>query len=665
MDVKPSVERLPESIRKLIASSAIVRDRLKSGERLDEILSSRRWAAAWLSEERDRAEEPAVETLRLLLRTYAAEPFERENLERTAALHDRTSLSGAEIRVGTAKLRRSGVLFAVRKIGGEQLLYLPTDMYPLWERLLFRPTSEPLERDEAALVVPADAPFRLPLSLELLTCWSIIGSRGLSLTSKGVPGKPSAARVEAGLRLSSEELVRFGFSYPGSDQLAPQVALALDIGFCLGTLERENESIRIDKEGMDAWLSRQAIEADTALHRLAVNRYASAHRELHLAASIIASLQPFGWHTEEAFIAAGCDGEALDSWLGLLASFGWLQRGSLADRAAFRWSRELDFLKEPCCETNRAAMAGEEGCPSYIYVQPDAEIIVPPETGLADRWRLEKLADRVSADTLFVYRITPSSCKRASSAGYTAESVAEFLESRSGTPLPQPVSDLLRDCFGSLGQVWFQDVTLLRAADDRAADLLERDAALSGIIVEKIGSRDYIVRSEDVKAAIRMLEKLGLPPSEGGAAERAAKKEKSGASASKDVRSEGWIYCRHVLSFYEPDRFFPKPEELFPGMRDIPSVWIGESRTYHSSTCRQMIRQAIDWGASVRIIRDGKPAAFVPRLLESGEDDWRVQGWWKAFPDSEVLLDKEAVTVSSGDFSELMILIPSLDSERR
>lgn len=630
MNVKESVLRLPDPLVRLIGASPAVAPLLEEGMRLEDALRSSAWADRLLAS----ADESLVSQLRALVRRFAGSPFEPE--QAVAAL-SAVGFTGAESRVGLARLRREGVVFAVRKAWGDQLLYVPTDAVPLWQRRLLPIDAEAALASGRPLAAPADRGGRLPLSIELLLAWHALLNRPIAFTSKGALNRAAVAKLAQPMRLTPEELAPLSFAYPDAEHLPRHAAFALDVGLSVGALARTDEDIRLGEDGLRAWLAQSARQADARLHELLVQRYASADPQLHLAASAIAALPAERWLRAEA-LAPLASADKADAWLRVLESCGWAERGRADEAAVFRLTAAFP--------SGTGDAAGDEG---PLYVQPDGEIIVTPEVGLAARWTLETAAERVAADTLFVYRLTRAACARAFDAGYGLPELTAFLEERSGDALPVQVAEALNDWYERLGRTRLVEATLLRVASPELAAKLRVDAELSDLGLEPIGDRDFVVDGAARKAIEARLGKLGYPLARPHA-KRMAPQPEEAASAGNEP--DGWIYRPHTLRHYEADRAMPDLEALFPGVLDIPSAWLREPKAYHASTREAIVRRAIDWQAAVLVREPGGAREFVPSGFERTGADWRVRGHWRDIAGGdEVEADEQAL-------AEVMILLP-------
>lgn len=631
MNVRQSIARLPESIARLIAASAAVRPQLESGEPLDRIIGSPEWAERWLS----GAEPRMVGLLTKIVASFAAVPFELEQLIK-ARVH--ANYTGSEIRVGLANLRRHGVVFAVRKAWGDQLFYVPTDLVPLWQRRLLPVPVIPLPASIVRPSIDPDKRYRLPLSLELLLAWQSVADRPIAVTAKGALNRSSIAKLISPMRITSQELESIAFAYPDDEHLPRQAALAIDLGLRAGVFVRTEREIRINERGLSEWLTLSVKQADARLHEYLLERYASADSQLHLAASAVATLPTGQWLETRLFDTIVPESNA-DAWLRLLECCGWVERGSADGRPAFRILDEYP-AGESVPDPNGGA----------FIVQPDGEIIVTPDVGLAARWTLERTAERIAADAIFVYRLSRDACAHAVDAGYSRQALIDFLENGSGEPLPTLVTDALNDWYSRLGRTRLEDVVLLRTDSPEIAKLLLDDPELAAHKPELVGDRDFIIDAGARKAIEARLSKLGYPPA-------AAKQQQSHHETTAGDKEPGWIYRPFTVGYYEADPSIPDLEELFPGVLDIPSAWVREPRAYHASTREALVQRAIGWQTSLLVRQEGVTKQFVPNALERQGDGFRAIGHWRGEAGEPLKL----AVVSGYDLAEMMINLPYLD----
>lgn len=643
MNIQMSIERISDPIKKLILKEPTIKRRYEQGESLEGILCCPHWAAEWLQ----TADIAQIEVLTRILHRFAGLPFELESLMKIEA--QTHILTGADIRVAVARLRRSGILFAIRKAWGDQLIYLPTDAVIMWQPLLL--AVDPIALPESAMreIARIGKGFCPPLSIELLLAWHTIYRQPITFTTKGFLHRPSITHLSSKMHLKQQELECLALTYPETEQIPVQVALALDIGLYYGILHEDGNALQISNSDLDRWLALSPSEADIRLYELIMTRYGSGDPALHLIASAVNSLPAGKWYVEQSIRVFGEQKNKIEQWLGLMESFGWVERGLYNGQPVFCKNDRLD---------PQLQFAYIERQP--LIVQPDGEIFVPPETGLEQRWMLEEIADRITEDHLFVYRLTREACIRAFNAGHTLQSIVAFLERNVSTSLPEPCLRALMDWFTPLGKVKFTEVLLLRTESSEIAAILKGDPQISEHLVEQVGDKNFIIAASSSKLLQARLLKIGFPPLQQSQKEsNSLKSVKSNktvstiAAAVSQEKEKGLIKRKHVLSIYEADRTIPDRDDLFPGVERIPASWISQPRAYHTTTCKEIIQRAIVWQAAVQIRLAGGRKAFTPINLEEEGSKWRINGQWQS--------DTNTTSVQADDIKEIMILLPSLE----
>lgn len=127
-------------------------------------------------------------------------------------------------------------------------------------------------------------------------------------------------------------------------------------------------------------------------------------------------------------------------WLYALAGWGYGEVGEDQSGAlAFRWLIEPQILLYP----EREMVSETEPC--GFYMQPDFEMLVPPEAGPDVIWMLEQCAERVTRDRMSIYRLTRERFISALARGYELHEVMEFLDQYALTGIPENVRIALAD----------------------------------------------------------------------------------------------------------------------------------------------------------------------------------------------------------------------------
>lgn len=665
-----TLSRLPDEALVSLRSEPLLASRLASGGTLERTLADRSWAKEWL----DAAGSSVRETLEWIVGRYGAMPFEAEKLERE--MRHATRWTGAEIRVALIRLRKSGIVFAVRKLWGETLLYVPTDTAVMWKRLLLPVRSAPLETGEERNVRKPEADYRPPLSIQLLAVWFDIRKTGLPLTSKGLPHKTAAARIAGSLRFAASELGAIAFALPNAEGCPPPLSLAIDLGLLTGVLVREPSAIAAapDPQCPSEWADLLPEQFDRLLLGQIIDRFASQQPLLFGAAVAISQLVPLRWHVERE-ARAGLPEEAsadFAAWIRLLEAFGWIERGEWRSESVLRWKIDLGFAEEDGEPIKRASA-------EKAFVLPDLEIMVPPGVPVGPRWLLEEIADRKAVDVVSTYALTKEACVAAGRRGYDPESLLAALERICEGELPGNVRLVVRDWFRTIGKASVESAVLLRIGEEKLTALIERDPRAQSMLAEKIGPRVYRILPERADDVGRWIAEFGYSTDRAAdsSALPAGKKETAGdlrakapaaGTAAKPAEAAigggsggGWALRRHELGYYEQDPLLPDETELFPGVDGIPASWLSKPAAYHPSTRRKLIERAIAWRTALRIGSGQAGRIFVPETLDGDEGDWRVSGTVRPdgpFGASDSPGTEGKLTLTADEFGEMMIVLP-------
>ena len=106
-----------------------------------------------------------------------------------------------------------------------------------------------------------------------------------------------------------------------------------------------------------------------------------------------------------------------------------------------------------------------------IVVQPNFEVVVPPETSLYDRFQIDRIAELVSGDETQLFRLTRRSIQAALEGGAEFEEIMDFLEASTAQALSQNVLASLREWAGSQRRLSLRRAAILSA---ESAALLEQ-----------------------------------------------------------------------------------------------------------------------------------------------------------------------------------------------
>ncbi|WP_410768161.1 helicase-associated domain-containing protein [Fontibacillus sp. BL9] len=620
-----------------------------------------------------------------IFRRFAGLPFKLEKVDEAAS----GRVSGADLRAALPGMLRRGELAAVKKAWGEKLYYIPADHLPeLWAHLN---VSSPSPHAGGSIQLDKEAGPGLAINLFRALTW--IARNGLPMTSKGTIHQKSVSKLTGYLYLQEEEVAGLDLRYPHQDVYSPQFAIVLDLLQALGLLSKERALWGLDPKELTAWLDLGPEMQEAVLFRELLQRYLPDHVGIRHAVYRLArnDLQEGSWYSlkdlYDSLQALGMLPERLPeevtvwmgSWLNALSGFGWLDLGKDAGpgrEELVRWRKRprLELLQGLEGAANAANSTGihpagnrETGALSGVfYVQPDYEILVPPDVSYRVRWELEACCDNQTTDTMSVYRISRASVARASELGRSPGAVLGFLEA-SSAGVPENVKLALEQWAGEMGRTSLEEKLLLRCGDEKAADTVAALPALAGM-VERIGPRDFIVDAGQSAKVRKVLEEVSLAPPKqrntGLAELEYPRLEEPGSPVAPAIFGGGraeeraWIFKGSQLHFYDRSDEIPEPEELFPGWNEIPNMWLNEMRDYHGSTARQIMFQAIAWKTKVVLrMKDGDIAEFKPVSLTE-EEKWTVKGHIYLNDNGPDGKDGTETELALGEWEAMRLILP-------
>lgn len=146
-----------------------------------------------------------------------------------------------------------------------------------------------------------------------------------------------------------------------------------------------------------------------------------------------------------------------------------------------------------------------------ITVQPNLEILIPPDVDPTLYLNLARLGDLRSVDIYTSMAITWESLMNALDRGSSAEQVLAFLESASTTGVPTTVRQLIRDCGGRHGEVRIGVAgPYLEAREGALLGELEANPRFAAYIQRRVGDQLALLTSNvDLGRLAKELRKAG------------------------------------------------------------------------------------------------------------------------------------------------------------
>jgi hypothetical protein len=617
----------------------------------------------------------AAQVLKEMLRFFCAAPVEGDRLIKELRRH--TDLSGAECQIGIAELEEAGIIFSVTKVWGESLYFVPVDGFASWQRAIFPCKPEPITAgDRERLMKGVIRPYCRPFGRQLLSALSALGRSGLAVTINGTLPKKTVNKLIQAVDIDESYLKSFDLKWSYSDVYPLKAAFILEAASAFGLVEAIDGSLHWNEAMLSSWMSLVEIERERQLMNWCMALLLPAGGgSAHLAAALTA-LHAGEWYSEheldkrlsEAGLLAvdgtACiEGNMAPRWYGLLYSLGWLE---VVDRfhtdgneLFFRWR-------------SRAPLNGENQQPysaehPFIAVQPNGEIIVEPECPFWIRWELELLAERKSDELIAIYRLEAVSISRALEHGRTLASILSFLQQSSGgISLPLAAQALLAEWASHACRTEFAEVALLRCDNETMAAIVENHPAISPLLVQKLGSLDFIVDRTQISAIRGLLQKAGYPARK--SVQSDAQHEDSSYPAVQSDNEQpvdqlatckpgrpapAYIYEAFPLHHFELNDHAARSKlQSITELDLVPAMWTKQLRAYHHSTRKELIEQALQWQMPVQLQMEQALRSFIPEKLEQQDDGWAVVGLLRDEP------ERLMIRLTPDMWEEMRIVIP-------
>ncbi|MBP1999332.1 hypothetical protein J2Z69_000351 [Paenibacillus shirakamiensis] len=609
------------------------------------------------------------QTFEYIMKSYAGIPFTLDALQAKENVH----LSGAELRVGCMTLLGAGLLSSVVKAWGEHLYYVPIPICTELQSILWSEKDVPSYVPQNEIVKEAGG----SLVMDIFRTLVFTAKSGIPLTSKGTIHQKVLRKLNALVGFEPEQFARLKLRYPHSDLYTGSIVIVLDMLFALDLIINTGGVWSIQEGQVRRWLNTRSEQLQDQLYTQMVLRYIPPDVWLQQwAIGIVSdSIEQDIWYRVEDVsqllylsnrvgLYDERQAEWIEGWLDFLNGTGFMDL-ILEDSKiiGFRWKLKPDITSavtskitsevtsQVTSKVERVDVASSMPTISsqMLYIQSDFEVLVPPETSLAIRWELEISAENSTYDTMSVYKFSRASIGEALKHGRNSKDILDFLEKYAAGGVPENVESAIKQWGLELGRTQFAEVHMLRCSDDATARTISTYMSNhEAIVLEPIGSKDFIVQLKDIKAMSKILTQMDLSPLdtldhsivgfypeaglENDWRHRALASSNELKHIDEDVEAEiqggqrGWIHNGVPIHVYKQSTEIPVAyEELFPGFQEVPAVWWKELRRVHSSTAKSIIEQALIWRTKLRISdKKGEIVDAIPRTIE-GENEWKVE----------------------------------------
>jgi hypothetical protein len=479
MKISLIVKQIPQQLREVIIKHEPISSLLQEGNPLAQVMLSE-----GTYEGLYKTMKPwEKQTIKLIVCDFAAQPFNISSL-RVAAYGSETIISGAEATAGLAGLQRKGIIYAMRKHWGECSYCLPTDMLRIWHNIVMESAVPWKEIEDREILSVSEAPSLVIVNLMLLL--NYIEFHEVVLTKKGDIPKRHINKIVEHLQWN-EEFLCIWKPKPEYMVLYPlQMALALELADQLNLIHWSLTKLSLCRSNLKKWLQLSKYEMANRIYAIFQDVFVpSSAAEEHFLAKLSA-LSSQKWYMLEDFTTWLQEYDIIimfSDWMNVMEAFGWIEQGfDQLGRAIFRLK-----LKQ--------GNSHDEMVPQgKFYVQPDYEILVPPDVSFAIRWELSFIADHIRTDQVGVYRLNEQSLQRALWSGRSLEQCLQFLSEHCFYCIPDSIQSALKQWAHSANpsSLISQKIASLELEDADSAAIRTTLELGSYELVMDIPSRDQV-----------------------------------------------------------------------------------------------------------------------------------------------------------------------------
>jgi hypothetical protein len=365
-------------------------------------------------------------TLQLIVQKFASLQFGLPALKNAI---DPSEISGAEVTAGLVYLRRKEIIMAIRKHWGEDSYCLPENMLSKWQRILMKSDKSWEEQKASGNAVAFNTTH--PLCLNLFVFLNYLQHHEFALTKKGEIPKRHIHKIAEKMKWKEAIVPKWNSKYEENNVYSAALALSIDFAVRLHLIQWETQGLKLRSSNLKEWLQLSIDEMNDRLYCafLEIVEPCSVADKHFL--TKIGALSFQKWYLIEDFIYWLQEYDIIilfSEWLDVLEAFGWIEQ-------SFDFNNQAVFRRMVLQELSQETSSSND----KFYVQPDYEILVPPDVSFSVRWELTFFSDHLHTDHVGVYRLTEQSLHRALFSGRTVESCLQFLFNHSFYGIPDHI----------------------------------------------------------------------------------------------------------------------------------------------------------------------------------------------------------------------------------
>ncbi|MCF6094216.1 helicase-associated domain-containing protein [Microaerobacter geothermalis] len=530
----------------------------------------------------------------------------------------------SHFRYGLTTLRQKGLVFTQIRPWGEKSYHIPLEIREailkdgLKEAGLGEASSD-LSRNRGGKIGPHHRLFLL---------LSELSKEKVKLTSQGKLSKGWMERLERmnGLQESAERLevsIKAIPPFLKQEWLEKHFVLIalLSYAWSMEFLKEEGGYLGTDETNVVRWLKKTEEEmvysfiqwysddffnGEPMIQSVIVGTYTyQGEIEINRVSQLLENL-PAG--------VSGNHVKSLDTFLRLFKELGLISWENGDHFYWIKWPDQIKFAHD-----------------GHLYVQPNFDILFSCHTPFSIWWEVAQLAKLQTLDLMIQYGLDPSSICHVLDKGWTGEEIHDFLESEAKIPLPESVSQFIKDWSHRYGEVSFFEGVVMSVRTKRLANELEILSEISPYLVEKISDTHYLISKSHWETMMKGLEKKGYLP----------RKQiiPVGEGETKDkehiASEEKAVYPIQI------EDTIPTIEDEVPELKEVPVQWFSPVSRFHGHTLKEMAGRSRGLQFPLRMHGERGVLHLIPNeVWESHHGIW-IQG--KDENGNEVMLNADDI----------------------
>src|SRR5690606_22152524 len=151
---------------------------------------------------------------------------------------------------------------------------------------------------------------------------------------------------------------------------------------------------------------------------------------------------------------------------------------------------------------------------SWLIIQPNLEVVAPPDLSLEAMYMLARCCDVKNMDVMTTMELTRESLRSCMERGTMGEEIVQFLAGLSRVELPQTVRQMVEECCTKHGEVRVGSAGGYVVVDDAVVmESIRRNNKLNAAIKDVIGDRVLVLAEQsDLGKVAKELRNQGLMP---------------------------------------------------------------------------------------------------------------------------------------------------------